>query len=71
MRILLDAFEIIGVGADEWFAAVVGGSDRVNNTDDTQLRIYFNHSDTINEYAGWYSGESDGSPPQLLVRYKE
>ena len=67
----VDAFEIIGVGADEWFEAIVGGSDRVNNTDHTQFRIYFNHSDMINEYAGWYSGESDDSPPQLLVRYKE
>ena len=67
----IDAFEIIGVGADEWFEAVVGRSDQVNNTDHTQFRIYFNHSDTINEYAGWYSGESDESPPQLLVRYKE
>jgi hypothetical protein len=67
----IDAFEIIGVGADEWFEAIVGGSDRINNTDHAQFRIYFNHSDTINEYAGWYSGESDDSPPQLLVRYKE
>jgi len=67
----IDAFEIIGVGADEWFEAVVGRSDQVNNTDHTQFRVYFNHSDTINEYAGWYSGESDDSPPQLLVRYKE
>lgn len=67
----IDAFEIIGVGADEWFEAFVGRSDQVNNTDHTQFRIYFNHSDTINQYAGWYSGESDDSPPQLLVRYKE
>ena len=67
----IDAFEIIGVGADEWFEAVVGRSGQVNNTDHTQFRIYFNHSDMINEYAGWYSGESDDSPPQLLVRYRE
>ena len=25
----IDAFEIIGVGADEWFEALVGGSDRI------------------------------------------
>lgn len=67
----IDAFEIIDVGADEWFKAVVGRSNQVNNTDHTQFRIYFNHSDTINDYAGWYSGESDDSPPQLLVRYIE
>ena len=67
----VDAFEIIGVGAGEWFEALVGRSNQVNNTDHIQFRIYFNHSDTINEYAGWYSGESEDSPPQLLVRYKE
>jgi hypothetical protein len=67
----VDAFEIIGVGADEWFEAVVGGSNQVNNADHTQFRIYFDHSSAINEYAGWYSGESDDSPPQLLVRYTE
>ena len=67
----VDAFEIIGVGANEWFEAVVRNADQISNTDHTQFRIYFNHSDTINEYTGWYSGESDDSPPQLLVRYKE
>jgi hypothetical protein len=51
--------------------AVVGQSNEVNNSDHTQFRIYFNHSGTINEYAGWYSGESEDGPPQLLVRYKE
>jgi hypothetical protein len=67
----VDAFEIVGVGSDEWFEAAVGHAAQVSNTDYTQFRIYFNHSDTTNEYAGWYSGESDDSPPQLLVRYKE
>ena len=67
----VNAFEIIGVSANEWFEAAVGHAAQVSNTDYTQFRIYFNHSDTINEYAGWYSGESDEGPPQLLVRYKE
>ena len=67
----VDAFEIIGVGSDEWFEAVAGNAAQVSNTDHTQFRIYFNHSDTINEYAGWYSGESDDTQPQLIVRYKE
>jgi carbohydrate-selective porin OprB len=67
----VNAFEIIGVGANEWFEAAVSHAVQISNTDYTQFRIYFNHSDTINEYAGWYSGESDDSPPQLLVRYKE
>jgi hypothetical protein len=48
------SFEIIGVGANEWFEAAVGHAAQISNTDYTQLRIYFNHSDTINEYAGWY-----------------
>jgi hypothetical protein len=67
----VDAFEIIGVGADEWFEAVVGRAAQVSNTDYTQFRIYFNHSSTINNYAGWYSGESTSNEPQLVVRYKE
>ncbi len=71
----VDAFEITGVGSDQWFQAEVGpaAADEVSNDDYTQFRIYFNHSDTINKYAGWYSGESsdNNSQPQLIVRYQE
>ena len=67
----LDAFEIADVGSGQWFEIVIGKATQVSNADYTQFRIYFNHSDTINEYAGWYSGESTGSEPQLIVRYKE
>ena len=70
----VDAFEIIGVGPDQWFQAVVGPADQVSNSDYTQFRIYFNHVEGItNTWAGWYSGESssNNSQPQLIVRYKE
>lgn len=44
----------------------------VNNTGRTQFRIYFNHVDgLVNTLVGWYSGESVGNEPQLLVQYTE
>ena len=67
----VDAFEITGVGPDQWFQAQVARADQVSNIDYTQFRIYFNHSDSVNEYAGWYSGESINNQPQLIVRYEE
>ena len=70
----LNAFEVTGVGPDQWFQAELGApEDIVSNDDYTQFRIYFNHSSTINKYAGWYSGESSSNSgqPQLIVRYKE
>ena len=67
----IDAFEIIGVGPEQWFQANVGSANQVSNSDYTQFRIYFNHSDSINKYAGWYSGESANKQPHLIVRYRE
>lgn len=68
----LDAFEITGVGPEQWFQAIVGTGDQVSNTDYTQFRIYFNHAQGVtNTWAGWYSGESTNNEPQLIVRYKE
>jgi hypothetical protein len=70
----LNAFEITGVGPSHWFVAELDSpADEVSNNDYTQFRIYFNHSNSINKYAGWYSGESttNNGQPQLVVQYQE
>lgn len=44
----------------------------VSKTGKTQLRVYFSTDDNNNstpDYVGWYSGESSGNQPRLLVRY--
>ena len=65
---------LAGVDPENWVEARLDPlymSD-VNNTDRTQLRIYFNHVDGVsNTSVGWYSGESAGNEPQLIVQYTE
>lgn len=48
------------------------GRAQVNKTGKTQLRVAFSTDDNDNavpDYVGWYSSETAGSEPRLVVRY--
>jgi hypothetical protein len=66
--------QLAGVDAENWVEAQLDPSfiTDVNNTDRTQFRIYFDHVDGMTDKTvGWYSGESVGNEPQLIVQYTE
>ncbi len=66
--------ELAGVDSGNWVEAeldplYVGD---VNNTDRTQFRLWFEHIDGLSDKSvQWYSSESAGNEPQLIVQYAE
>ncbi|MBA3831934.1 MAG: fibronectin type III domain-containing protein [Chthoniobacterales bacterium] len=65
---------LAGVDPENWVEAEldpVYASD-VNNTDRTQFRLWFEHVEGLSDKSvQWYSSESPGNEPQLIVQYSE
>jgi hypothetical protein len=58
--------------ANVWAIAPLdsNGIANVYNSGDTQLRVYFDDNMSLsNIFAGWYSGNSTGNEPLLIVQY--
>lgn len=67
----IDAFQLSKVGPDNWFEADLSSlAGDLNSNGYTQMRIYFNETQTQNRNVGWYSGDSTNNEPQLIVRYQ-
>ena len=65
---------LTGVDAENWVEAELDPAyvNDVNTTDRTQFRLYFDHVDGFdNTSAAWYSSESAGNEPELIVQYSE
>ena len=65
---------LTGVNAENWVAAELDPAyvTDVATTDRTQFRLYFDHIDGFDDTsATWYSSESVGNEPQLIVQYSE
>lgn len=66
--------ELAGVDSGNWVEAeldplYVGD---VNNADRTQFRLWFEHMEGLSDKSvQWYSSESAGNEPQLIVQYTE
>ena len=69
-----DEGALTGVDAENWVAAELDPAyvTDVATTDRTQFRLYFDHIDGFDDTsATWYSSESVGNEPQLIVQYSE
>jgi hypothetical protein len=65
---------LAGVDPENWVEAELDPAyvTDVNNTDRTQFRLWFEHVDGLNDKSvQWYSSESIGNEPQLIVQYTE
>lgn len=65
---------LTGVDIDNWVEASLNSAyvGDVATTDRTQFRVYFDHLDDFDDTAAaWYSSESAGNEPQLIVPYEE
>ncbi len=66
--------ELAGVDSGNWMEAELDPlyvSD-VNSTDRTQFRLWFEHVEGLSDKSvQWYSSESAGNEPQLIVQYTE
>ena len=64
--------ELNGVDSGNWVEAELDADyiSDINTTDRTQFRLWFPHVQGAGEQVvGWYSGESTGSEPHLVVQY--
>jgi hypothetical protein len=65
---------LTGVDTDNWVEAPLDPAfiSDVATTDRTQFRLYFDHLDGFDDVsAAWYSSESIGNEPQLIVQYTD
>lgn len=63
---------VTDVGSGNWLeltldAAALG---QINRTGTTQLRLQFANSTSSSTQVGWYSAETSGSEPQLVISYQ-
>lgn len=66
-----NAFQVTNMRAENWFEADLSPvKDALSNNDYTQMRILFQETTISNRYEGWYSGNSAGNEPQLIIRYQ-
>jgi hypothetical protein len=66
--------QLTGVDSGNWVEAELDPEyiSDINTTDRTQFRLWFPHIEGAGEQlVGWYSGESTGSEPHLVVQYTE
>ncbi len=66
--------QLTGVDTGNWVEAELHPDyiSDINTSDRTQFRLWFGHLDGAGEeLVGWYSGESAGNEPHLVVQYTE
>ena len=66
--------QLTGVDTGNWVEAELHPDyiSDINTSDRTQFRLRFGHLDGAGEkLVGWYSGESAGNEPHLVVQYTE
>jgi hypothetical protein len=66
--------QLTGVDSGNWVEAELDADyiNDINTPDRTQFRLWFPHVQGAGEqFVGWYSAESTGSEPHLVVQYTE